>query len=137
LQLRLVADRKISGSTKGRRTFALNTDGLPPQQAGEPLRLAVGEDQRVVVGAFATVGDPQPRVRVAADDAGPALDLDEEEARRRQDQRVDLVDLAFLVDELEVGPGVPGLAIGKMIAKPVQRLALPGELVTGKRPASD
>lgn len=26
LQLRLVADRKISGSTKGKRTFALNTD---------------------------------------------------------------------------------------------------------------
>jgi hypothetical protein len=48
-------------------------------------------------------------------------------ARRREDQRVDLVDPAFLVDELEVGPGVPGLAIGEMIAQPVQRLALPGE----------
>ncbi len=67
-------------------------------------------------------------MRVARDLTRPALDLDEEETRRREDQGVNLVDLAFLVDEFEVGPGVPGFAIGKVVAKPVQGLALPGEL---------
>ena len=68
---------------------------------------------------------------VAGDEAGAALDLDEEEARRREDQRVDFVDLAFLVYEFEVGPRMPGFPIGKVVAKPVQSLALPGELRLG------
>ena len=99
--------------------------------AGEPLRLAVGEDERVVVGTFSTIGNPQPGVGIAGDYAGPALNLDEKETRRREDQRVDLVNLPFLIDEFEVGPRVPGLAIGKVISKPVQGLALPRELRLG------
>ena len=37
---------------------------------------------------------PRPRARVALDDPWPALDLDQEEALRREDQQVDLVDAA-------------------------------------------
>ena len=46
--------------------LGLGDGRLAPQQAGQALGLAVGQDQRVVVGAGAAVGGPGPAVRIAA-----------------------------------------------------------------------
>jgi hypothetical protein len=76
---------------------------LAAQEIDQRLRLAVGEDQGVVVsGAPAVVLDPGPGAGVALDVTGAALDLDQEEALGRQDEGVDLVDRAVAGDELEV-----------------------------------
>ena len=82
-----------------------------------------------VVGS--AIGRPGPAVHVAGQHARTALDLDEEEAGRREHQRIDLADLALVVDELEVGPDVPGIAVGQLASKPVQRLSLPREVGLG------
>ena len=63
--------------------------------------------------------------------ARTALDLDQEQAGRRKHQRIDLADLAFIVDELKVRPDVPGIAVGQVAAHPVQRFALPREVGLG------
>ena len=111
--------------------LGLDDRGLAPQQAGQALGLAVGQDQRVVGGQDTAVGGPGPGVDIAGQRAGPALDLDHEQPGARQHQRVHLADLALVVDELEVGPDVPRVAVGQVGAQPVQRLALPREVRCG------
>ena len=59
---------------------ALAGFGLSPQQRGQPLGLAIGTIKRVLISELAAVGDPGPRARVAGKNAGPALDLDQEQA---------------------------------------------------------
>ena len=111
--------------------LGLDDRRLTPQQAGQALGLAVGQDQRVVGGQDTAVGGPGPGVDIAGQRAGPALDLDHEQPGARQHQRVHLADLALVVDELEVGPDVPRVAVGQVGAQPVQRLALPREVRCG------
>ena len=112
---------------EGQAHLGLDHRTLTLHQAGQPLALAVGEQQWVVDRAVATVGGPGPGVRVAADHARARLDLHHEEACRREHQRVHLIDPAFVVNELEVGPDVPGLAVGQLGTQPLQRLPLPRE----------
>jgi hypothetical protein len=49
-------------------------------------------------------------------------------AGRWQHEGIDLAHPALVVDELEVRPDVPGVTIRQVLAQPVQRLALPGEI---------
>ena len=70
-------------------------------------------------------------MHVAGQNARTALDLDEEEAGRREHECVNFADLALVVDEFEVGPDVPGIAVGQVASKPVQRLSLPCEVGLG------
>ena len=101
---------------------------LAAQQAGEPLGLAVGQDDGVVVSVGTAVGGPRPAVRIAPQHAGAAFDFDQEQAGRGKHKRIDLADLAFIVDEFEVRPDVPGIAVGQVAAQPVQRFALPSKV---------
>ena len=65
------------------------------------------------------------------DQPGPALDLDQEEAPRGEDEQVDLVDAAVVGDELEVRPGAVRLVVGQPLADELEGLLLPGELGAG------
>ena len=106
---------------------------LAAQERDQLLRLAVREQQRVVDRLPAPVAAPRPRALVALHDAGPALDLDEVEALRRQREQVDLVDRAVVGDELEVRPGPVRLVVGQPVAHERQRVPLPGERRVGDR----
>ena len=121
------AERKIAASTQGACTELLAMACLAAEERRETLRLAVGEAQRVIDGGAAAVGVPGPAVGVALNRTGTALDLDEDEALGREDEDVDLVDPALVVDELEVRPRAPGLVVRQMLAQELERLALPLE----------
>ena len=98
------------------------------QQADQLLGLAVGKDQRIVVGVAAPVARPGPGARVAIDVARAALDLDQEETLWGQDQQVHLVEGAIGGDELEVGPGTVGVVVRQAFLDEGKRLSLPREL---------
>lgn len=98
------------------------------QERNQFACLAIGEEQRVVVGEAVPTGGPGPRVDVAVEDARPALDLDQEEPHRGQNQRVDLIDRAVVGHELEVRPRHVGLVVGKSRPQVFQRLRLPSRL---------
>ena len=104
--------QKDRGLDEGKTNLCLGDRWLATQQAGQPLGLAVGQDDRVVVGVGSSVGGPGPAVRIAPQHAGAALDLDKEQASRRKYQGIDLADLAFIVDEFKVRPDVPGITVG-------------------------
>jgi len=112
---RIEPQRRAHGGEEDRRLHpwglhrALGDGLLAAEEQREPLRLAVGEAQRVVDGGAAAVGVPGPAVGVALDRAGAAFDLDEDEALGREHEDVDLIDPALVVDELEVRPRAPGL----------------------------
>ena len=116
---------------EGQPELGLGDGRLTAQQAGQTLGLAIGEEERVVDRGRSAVGRPGPAMRIAGQNARAALDLDQEEADRRQHQGIHLVDLALIVDEFEVGPDAPGIAVGQMTAQPVQRFALPSEVGLG------
>jgi hypothetical protein len=65
-----------------------------------------------------------PGARVAGEPAGVTLDLDEEEAVGREDEQVDLVDLAVEREKREVAPGALGLVTGELPAHEVEGLPL-------------
>lgn len=52
-------------------------------------------------------------MRIAGDYTGPAFDFHEEKPAGAEYQRVYLVDLAVIIDEFKVRPGMPWIAIGK------------------------
>ena len=101
---------------------------LSTQEGDQLLRLAIREQQRVVNRLQAPVVPPRPRTLVALHGAGAALDLDEVEALRREDEEVDLVDRPVVGDELEVRPRAVRVVIGQPVAHERERLPLPGEL---------
>src|SRR5204863_9099972 len=96
------------------------------QQRGQPFRLAVGRYQRVIgFDGSGTVG-PAPRVRIADDAArGTGLDFDEEQSLRGEDERVDLVDVAVIRDELEIGPQADRLLTGEVLRQELEGVTLP------------
>ena len=105
--------------------LALVEGPLPAQQRLELARLAVGQQQRVLLIAFAAAGRAhQPAVLVAADVAGPVLDLDQVDAVAGDHQRVDFIDAAVFGDELEVGPGAKRRGFGQVLTQQVQGLLL-------------
>ncbi len=75
------------------------------EEAGEHLRLALGEREGVRHALLVAIreGD-RPVHRVAADDARPALDLDEVQGMVAEDQGVDLVAPTVRRRELHEGP---------------------------------
>ena len=109
----------------------LHDGRLAPQQAGQALGLAVGKNQRVVVSGAAAIRGPRPAVCIATQHARAAFDFNQKEACWRQHQGVHLVDLAFIVNELEIGPDVPGVAVRQMGSQPFKRFALPGKVGLG------
>ena len=100
---------------------------LPAKDGRQTFGFAVRQGEWVVGRDRATFRHPGPTERIASDGAGPGLDLDQNQARGGQDEEVHLVYAAFIVDELKVRPGTPGVAIGEMAAREVQRVALPRE----------
>ena len=116
---------------EGQADLGFGDGRLTTQQAGQPLGFAICEDDWIVDGGRSAIGCPGPAVHIAGQHARTAFDLDEEEAGRRKHECVDLADLALVVDELEVGPDVPGIAVGQVASKPVKRFALPREVGLG------
>ena len=103
--------------------LALVEGPLPAQQRLELARLAVGQQQRVLLIAFAAAGRAhQPAVLVAADVAGPVLDLDQVDAVAGDHQRVDFIDAAVFGDELEVRPSAERRGFGQVLAQQIQGL---------------
>jgi hypothetical protein len=97
--------------------------GLALQERPEPLRLAVGEDERVLDGAFRTVRSAEPpHLVVAEEGARVRLDLDEEDTGGGDGEEVDLVDGAVVGDELDVGPRPVGLVTREPLAHERQGL---------------
>ena len=101
---------------------------LAAQERDQLLRLAVRQQQRVVHRVNTTAAAPRPCPLVALHDSGPALDLDEVEALRRQDEQVDLVDRPVVGNELEVRPRAVGVVIVQPVAHERERVPLPREL---------
>jgi hypothetical protein len=102
---------------------------LTSEQRLQSLRLPVREDHRVVEADLACPAGLRapPRTRVTANDTGPALDLDQEQTLRADDEEIDLADVAVL-DELEVRPGAIGLMVGQALLEERERLLLPEKL---------
>ena len=76
------------------------------EQAGQPLGLPVGQDQRVVGPAGAPVRRPHhPLVAVTADRTLPVLELQQVQSARGQDQQVNLVYRAIGRHEFDIRPG--------------------------------
>src|SRR3954469_5498322 len=73
---------------------------------------------------------PSPGPRVASQLAGPALDLDEEDAFRGHYERVDLGDRAVQY-ELKVRPRPIGLMVRKIALEEREGIAFPRELRRG------
>ncbi len=113
-------------------------DLLPPEgalareQRLQTLRLAVREQHRVVVAALAglTGRHALPCPGITANDSRPALDLNEEDALRADDEDIDLAD-GSVEDELEVGPRAVGLVIRQALLEERERIALPWEVRRG------
>ena len=61
-------------------------------------------DFRVVVRELSALVFPHARAGVTPQDAWPTLDLNEVDAPRRQDEKVDFVDATIVRDEVEVRP---------------------------------
>ena len=101
---------------------------LAAQERDQLLRLAVRQQQRVVHRLNTTAAAPRPCPLVALHDSGPALDLDEIEALRSQDEQIDLVDRPVVGNELEVRPRAVGVVIVQPVAHERERVPLPREL---------
>ena len=71
---------------------------------------------------------PDPRSAIAAEHAGSALDFNEKEASRSEDQYVYFIDRSVVRDEFEVGPDAIGVAVGQVLAHIIQCLAFPRKL---------
>lgn len=112
---------------KGQPDLGLHDRRLTAQQTGQAFGFAIGQDQGVVVGKTAAVRGPRPTVGIAPQHPRAALDLDQEQTSRRKHQRIDFVDLSFVVDELKVGPDVPAISVGQIGPQPLKRLTLPGK----------
>ena len=79
----------------------------------------------IVGGDEPAVGGPGPGAGVAGEPAGAALDFDEEEALRGEDQQVHLIDRTIVGDKFKVRPGPVRLAVGQPRTDEIKRLALP------------
>jgi hypothetical protein len=75
---------------------------LPLQQGCKTLCFAVGQQERIVDGMAATVGCPIPTMGISVDRTRSTFDLDKDQARRSQDQQVDLVYSPLVVYEFEI-----------------------------------
>jgi hypothetical protein len=65
---------------------------------------------------------PDPRSAIAAEHAGSALDFNEKEASRREDQYVYFIDRSIVRNEFEVGPDAIGIAVGGRVHNPMPRV---------------
>lgn len=78
--------------------------------------------------------------RVAAEQSWPALDFDQEQSLRRENEQVDLVDAAVIGDELKIRPGSIRLVrrkpVAPMASKRPRELALRGLVFFVLCPAS-
>ena len=98
------------------------------QQRPQPLRLPVGQNQRMRKGLLRAVrSPPPPALSVAKEHAGEGLDLDKEDPPRRYDQGIDLVNGAVISDELDVRPCAVGLVVWQPSPNESERLPLMGE----------
>ena len=110
LQLKLQLRGRAEDQRLDERNLALVLAGpLPLKQGPKLLGLGVRADQRVVRRDELAVGLPQPGPGVAEEPSWPALDLDQEEPFRREDEEVNLVDTPVVGDEFEIAPGAIGL----------------------------
>ena len=98
---------------------------LPPKDGRQAFGFAVGHRQRVVRRHQMAIGGPYPSVSVATDGPRPGLDLDQDKSGRRQDEGVDLVDPAVVVDELEVRPSPPWVKIGQVGPQEIEGVPFP------------
>ena len=99
--------------------------GLGLEQRREGLRLAIGEQDGVVLRADLAVLRAGPRAGVARDSTAPRLALDEPEALLGQDEQIDLVDGPVIGLELEVGPRPVRIVVGQTRADEVQTTPFP------------
>ena len=127
VELEIGVGAEDEGLNEGHRPFFL-AGFLPLKQGAELLGFQVGREQRVIDRRELAVHLPGPRSRVSEQPAAAALDLDEEQALRREYQKIDLVDAAIVGDELEVRPGAVGLMGGEMQTHKVQGIPFPGIL---------
>jgi hypothetical protein len=101
---------------------------LPLEQRGELARLAVGEEERVVIGMDLAVLVPHPGPHISLQGSRPALDLDQVEPLGCQHQEVYLVETPALGPEFEVRPGAVGFVVGQPLAHEGESLPFPGIL---------
>ena len=101
---------------------------LPPQQGAELAGLAVGEEERAVIGEHRPIPPHRPSVGVTFECPRPALDLDEEDPLGSENKQVHLMDGSIFRQELEVGPDGKGLLIGQPLPHEGQSFAFPGKL---------
>ena len=96
----------------------------------ELLGLEVGQVERVVQRLWSGVlrAGPAPLAGVPLDQAGVALELDQDHAGRGDDQQVDLVEAPAGVGEGEVRPRAVGLGLGQALLEVVEALPLVREL---------
>ena len=104
------------------------------KQSGKPLGFSVCEDLRIITEKGPAFGHPSPCMGIAAYVAGAALDLDEKEAARRQDENIDFIDLPGVVDELKVCPRAPRIMVRQVSREIRQRLPFPGIFAFVHRP---
>jgi hypothetical protein len=90
------------------------------QNAGEPLRLEVGE----LAGIRLTPARMRPAVLITGDASVPALQLDEEQTRFGEDQDVDLVEPAVAVGKADVRPCSSDAIVGEELAHARERCGL-------------
>jgi len=64
--------------------------------------LAVGQQERIVDGMAATIRCPIPTMCVTLDRSRSTFDLDKNQARRPEDEEVDLVYSSLVVHEFEI-----------------------------------
>jgi len=62
-----------------------------------------------------------PVQSVALHGGRPGFDLDQDQPSRSEDEKINLVYAAVVIDELEIGPGPPYLVIREMAARKAQR----------------
>lgn len=113
---------------EGDPTLELLDGLLPLQERLQLLGLPVRRQDWIVVGEQLPVVLPDPGSGVAPNDAGAALDLDQEEADWGQEQEIHLVDAAIISDELGIRPGPVRLPIREPRADEHQGIPLSGEL---------
>lgn len=99
--------------------------GVVPDQRGQPLGLAVGQDQRVVLGGEPAARHPaHPLGAVTGELALPVLEFQHIQAARRQHQGVDLVDRPVGADELDIRPYAVWVGVGQVGGKLPQSIIL-------------
>ena len=106
---------------------------LPLQKKSKLLGLGIGELVRVIDRRQLAVGFPSPSSGITAKSPRSALDLDEKEALRREDEQIDFVDAAVVGNELKVAPCSIRLVRRELHAHEVQSVPFPRKARLGDR----